>query len=88
MSSQTLEENHLTQIIVLYIAAKASPNPFNFVMITFSIYLRVFPKKPADSTLLSPADVMDPAWEDYADGWGRWQVPEPQEDEKSPLIKP
>lgn len=75
MFSQTQEENHLTWIIFLYIAAKTFPNPFNFVVITFSIYLRVFPKKPAASKLLSPADVMDPVWEDYADGGGddhRW----------------
>lgn len=70
MFSQTQEENHLTWIIFLYIAAKTFPNPFNFVVITFSIYLRVFPKKPAASKLLSPADVMDPVWEDYADGGG------------------
>lgn len=50
--------------------AKTFPNPFNFVVITFSIYLRVFPKKPAASKPLSPADVMDPDWEDYADGGG------------------
>lgn len=74
------EENHLTQVIVLYIVAKTFPNPFNFVVITFSIYLRVFPEKPAACMLLSPADVIDPVWEDYADGWG--------DDGRVPLRKP
>lgn len=47
---------------------KTFPNPLNFVMISGPNYLRVFPKKPAALVLLSPGDVMDPIWEDYADG--------------------
>lgn len=47
---------------------KTFPNPLNFVMISGPIYLRVFPKKPAALMLLSPGDVMDPIWGDYADG--------------------
>lgn len=37
-------------------------------MISGPVFLRVFPKKPKALVLLSPDDVMDPIWEDYADG--------------------
>lgn len=47
---------------------KTFPNPFNFVMISGPIHLRVSPKKPAAPMSLSPGDVMDPIWEDYTDG--------------------
>lgn len=47
---------------------KTFPNPLNFVMIPGTNHSRVFPKKPAALMLLSPGDVMDPIWEDYADG--------------------
>lgn len=62
MFSQTQEENLFNTDNLFIHWEKTFPNPFNFVVITFSIYLRVFPKKPAASKLLSPADVMDAVW--------------------------
>lgn len=47
---------------------KIFPNPLNFVMISGPNYLRLFQKKPTALMSLSPGDVMDPIWEDYADG--------------------
>lgn len=70
MFSQTQEENLFNTDNLFIHWVKTFPNLFNFVVITFSIYLRVFPKKPAASKLLSPADVMDAVSEDYADGGG------------------
>lgn len=62
---------------------KTFPNPFKFVLISGQIYLRDSPKKPAAPMQLSPSDVMEPIWEDYADGgrddqcvsWRKMRIP-------------
>lgn len=44
-------------------------------MISYPVYLRVSPEKKLMALmLLSPDDVMDPIWEDYADGGERAEL--------------